>query len=307
MEVLRTSKNTTGIWIRERQREIMINEPALVVTIRALTGLACKLDEADLRKPWVWGSYDEEGRRFVFFRALEEFRSLAVRLAQARAAAGHPPSQAQRILAQYHTAYRDFEAAITGLDEEAFTQAPAEGEWPVRSAMAHMLGADMGFYVVVRYTLERIRSVGGLPERFTEAVWDAYLDINEARYDELLTRPAGSLLEYHENLHQRILIEFSQIIDNEIDQEAYYWENQPYPLRFRLGRFESHLRQHTIQIDKTLAALGRLPGEPLRLLRMVYAALAEAEGALLGAEDTGGLVSETAAKISGWIREVDLG
>lgn len=284
-----------------------MNEPALVDTIRALTGLARKLDEADLGKPWVWGSYDEEGRRFVFFRALEEFRSLAVRLAQARTAAGHPPSQAQRFLAQYHIAYRDFEAAIAGLDEAAFSQAPAEGEWSVQRAMAHMLGADMGFYVVVRYTLERIRSVAGLPERFTEAVWEAYLDMNEARYDELLSRPASSLLEYHENLHLRILAEFSQIMDDEIDQEAYYWENQPYPLRFRLGRFESHLRQHTIQIDKTLAALGRLPGEPLRLLRMVYAALAEAEGAMLGAEDTAGLVSETAAKISGWIREVDLG
>ena len=58
-------------------------------------------------------------------------------------------------------------------------------------------------------------------------------------------------------------------------------------LRFRLHRFESHLRQHTIQIDKALVALGLASGEARRLVRMVYAGLAEVQGLLIGAEDTG--------------------
>ena len=283
-----------------------MSDTALIDTVQPLAEMACKMDEAALEKPWSWGSYDE-GVRFVFFRALEELRSLAVRLAQARAAAGQDPSQAQRILTQYHTAYRDYEAAITCLDEAGFTQPPAEGEWPVQRAMAHILGSEIGFYIQVRYALEleRTRSGGGRPERFDDVVLETYLDMNEAGYEELMNRPAGDLLSYHAALHQRILTEFSSIGEAEIDLPVFYWEKEPYPLRFRLGRFESHLRQHTIQIDKTVAALRRLPGEPLRLVRMVYAALAEAEGARLGAQDLGAeLVAETAGKLSAWVHEI---
>jgi hypothetical protein len=286
-----------------------MSNTGLTDSIQVLKDLACKMNEAALEKPWVWGSYDEEGVRFVFFRTLEELRSLAVRLAQARADAERPPSQAQRILAQYHTAYRDYEAAITGLEDAVLTQPPAEGEWPVQRAMAHILGADMGFYVLVRYALERHRTADGRPERFNDAVYETYFanffGLNEVSYDELMEQKAGNLLNYHADLHQRILAEFNAITDPELELKASYWEKEPYPMRYRLGRFESHLRQHIIQIDKTLAALGRLPGEPLRLLRMVYAALAEAEGARLGAEEFGDdLVAETSGRLSGWINEV---
>ena len=281
-----------------------MSNTVLIDSIQVLIDRACKIDEAALEKPWVWGSYDEEGTRFIFFRALEEFRSLAVRLAQDRAVFGRTPTQAQRILAQYHVAYRDYEAAIIGLDDEVLTTPPAEGEWPVQRAMAHILGADMGFYVLVRYALERHRSGDGRPARFTDEVYDTYLNIDEAGYDELMSRPAGDLLAYHEGIHQRALGEFDQVSDGELDLDASYWEKEAYSLRFRLGRFESHLRQHTIQIDKTLAALGHLPGEPLRLLRMVYAALAEAEGARLGAEDLStGLITEITGRLSAWIIE----
>jgi hypothetical protein len=49
------------------------------------------------------------------------------------------------------------------------------------------------------------------------------------------------------------------------------------PLRFRLHRFEEHLRQHTIQIDKTLVGIGKPPTEAHRLVRNVYNALADVE------------------------------
>lgn len=282
-----------------------MSDTVLMDSIRVLIDRACQMNEAALEKPWVWGSYDEEGTRFIFFRALEEFRSLAVRLAQIRAAAGRNPSQAQRILAQYHAAFRDYQAAVLGLDDAILTQPPAEGEWPVQRAMSHNLGADMGFYVMVRYALERHRTGDGRPKRFTDEVYGTYLGIDEAGYEELINRPASGLLAYHEGLHQRILADFNLVADSELDLDASYWEKEDHSLRFRLGRFESHLRQHTIQIDKTLAALGRLPGEPLRLVRMVYSALAEAEGTRLGAEDLGAdLIGETTRKLNGWIGEV---
>ena len=147
--------------------------------------------------------------------------------------------------------------------------------------------------------------VAGCPSGLTTPSTMPILTWMKPALTELMDRPAGELLAYHTDLHRRILAEFCLIRETEIDLPSFYWEDEPYPLRFRLGRFESHLRQHTIQIDKTLTALGRLPGEPLRLVRMVYAALAEAEGARLGAESLGAeLVTDTAAKIAGWVREI---
>jgi hypothetical protein len=55
---------------------------------------------------------------------------------------------------------------------------------------------------------------------------------------------------------------------------------------FRLGRYGSHIREHTIQIDKTLDLLGRRPSEVERLVRLIletYGQL-EAEFAGRGAE-----------------------
>ena len=50
-------------------------------------------------------------------------------------------------------------------------------------------------------------------------------------------------------------------------------------------QLDSHLRQHTVQVDKTLQAIGHQVSESRRLLRLVYAALAAVEGTAIGAWD----------------------
>ena len=75
-----------------------------------------------------------------------------------------------------------------------------------------------------------------------------------------------------------------------------YWEGYDMSLRFRLHRFDSHLRQHTVQIEKTLEGIGRPPTEAKRLLRLIYAALAEAEGATIGAWDAEAALWQEAAE-----------
>jgi hypothetical protein len=270
-----------------------------------LADLAVRLDPAGLERPWKWASYDSEGVRFAFFRMMEELRALAVRTVQLRLQTGQPPSQAQRILAQYHGAWRELQAVLLGLDETTFDQPPAEGEWPVQRTLAHMLGADLGFYVLVSYARERHRSADGRAVRFGDETYERLLGLDEAGYVALMARPAGGLLEYHAAFHQRILSELGSLSDPELELDAYYWEEEAYPLRFRLHRFESHLRQHTVQIEKTLAAIGRPPNEPLRLMRLVFMALAEAEGAALGAEDLcAPLAAQTAQLIDTWVAQI---
>jgi hypothetical protein len=92
---------------------------------------------------------------------------------------------------------------------------------------------------------------------------------------------------YHVAFHERIVREFAGISEEELALPSIYWEDYELSLRFRLHRFDSHLRQHTVQIDKTRESIGRTPNEAQRLLRLIYAALAQAEGATIGAWEIG--------------------
>jgi uncharacterized damage-inducible protein DinB len=268
---------------------------SLNYAVEALASLTHSLADMDLDRAWAWGDYDSEGVRFAFFRVYEEMRTLAVKLAEARQASSRPPTAAQRILAHYHAAYRDLQAALLGVPFEEFDHPPAAGEWPLRQILAHIVGADAGFFAVVAHALSQIRSGIDEPTALTQAAYDAILGIDEATEEAILVGPVPSLQAFHAELHSRILTELAGIDDPEIEHASRYWETQPMGVRFRLHRFDSHMRQHTVQIDKALHDLGLGPTEARRLLRLIYAALAEAEGVLIGAADLAASLQEATA------------
>jgi hypothetical protein len=56
------------------------------------------------------------------------------------------------------------------------------------------------------------------------------------------------------------------------------WVHYDVDVRFRLHRFAAHLIEHTIQCEKTLAALDWRPTEGRRIARQLAALLGEIEG-----------------------------
>src|SRR5262249_3615098 len=56
------------------------------------------------------------------------------------------------------------------------------------------------------------------------------------------------------------------------------WVHWEIDVRFRLHRFASHLVEHTVQCEKTLAGLGWRQTEGRRIVRRLTAALGELEG-----------------------------
>jgi uncharacterized damage-inducible protein DinB len=203
-----------------------------------------------------------------------ELRDLAVRLATARAGR----TQASAILAQYHQAYRDLTGVLAAVREEDLDRAPAEGEWPIRDVASHMLGAEYGFLTVSRFGLERRRAgkTGEPPDAEIDAFRAPYAVDRDKATEELASATREQLRDAFANVHIRALRELGDITDAEIDTPVWFWDGAK-PLRFRLHRFEEHLRQHTIQLDKTLAGIGRGPTEAHRLVRNVYNALADVE------------------------------
>ena len=249
---------------------------------------------ADLERPWDWKGY-EEGVRFAFFRTCEQLCELAARLEVERAASSHPLTVVQRILGQYHTAYRDLQAVLLGVTDEQAAQAPgvapnsglpAEGEWPLRQVLAHIVQADRGFFTVISLGLDHIRKGIAEPFQITEEIWNNFWA--DAPFSDLSENGSLSqILAYYTTLHARILREFTALTEAELGLSIRYWESEPFSLEFRLGRFSSHLRQHTIQAEKTLAMLSLPPSETHRLLRNIYQALAAIENVTIGDESFG--------------------
>ena len=273
----------------------------LTQAVEDFTALVLPLSETDLERTWIWKDHDEEGIRFAFFVTLQELRDLAVALAALRP----KPTSAQHILRQHHAAYMDLQAALLGLSDEDAEHPPAEEEWSVKKTYAHILGTDINFSIVVRYALEGHRAGTWSRERYSDPDADRLARISDDEYITLIKSPLSGMVAYHRAFHREILEEFSTITDEELGLPSTFWEETRFPIRHRLHRYEAHLTQHTVQIDKTLVAIGQAPSESKRLLRRLFAALAEAEGMTIGAEhldDT--VILATASSISERTNEI---
>ena len=269
-----------------------MTDTALRDAVALLAAKTHSLSDADVSQEYAWGPH-AEGVRFALIGSYHELRDLAVRLAGARARYGHGRTQAQHLLAHYLAAYDDLQAVLLGVTPEEYDREPAPSEWPLRYVVAHIVGAQRHFFTLVHYGVRRQRSGGTLPPELpADEVEDVLGPLDDLR-DIMHNHGLRELLAYYGVLHRRTLEDFVTISDAELDGISRWWEEIDYDLHHRLHRFDAHLRQHTIQAEKTLAAIGKPPTEATRLLRLVYNALAEVEGWQLGAPDL--LTAETQA------------
>ena len=243
--------------------------PTVTEAVEALVRATVDLSDADLGRQWAWREYDDEGLRFALLMAQHELRDLAVRLAAMRR---EPPNQPQRILGQYHAAYRDLTGALAGLRDEDLDHVPAPGEWPVREVLDHMLGADLGFLGVIQYARSPDRPADPTAAEERWGSWKAEHGYRALPLEGGLAEVRDALFE----VHRRVLRELGDLTDADVERNAMFWDGGK-PIRFRLHRFEAHYVQHTIQIDKTLEAIGRGPTEARRLIRVLYRDLAPVE------------------------------
>lgn len=260
------------------------------------------LPDEELERAWTWKDHDTEGIRFAFFVTLQKLRQLTVTLSTLQP----KPTPVQNILSQYHAAYMDLQAAVLGLSDRDAERIPAEGEWHIRKVYAHVLGADFGFTATIRYALELHRAKKWTKGSIPESEYPRLYAITEEDYDKLMEGPLSGMLTYHRDFHNRIIQEFSGIQDAELDLPATMWEETQFPIRHRLHRYEAHIAQHTVQIDKALIAIGQAPNESKRLLRKIYAALAEVESTMIGTEKMdNAAILETASSINKRTEEIE--
>ena len=259
--------------------------PALVAfidTIETFDRRLRAIDDRSLQAVWAWEAYDEEGVRFGILRTTEEVADAAVEIAARRAEVGTVPSRAARILGRYVVAWRELWSVADRADA-ALDTPPLEGEWPLRMILDHLIEADLGFLVTICNGLDQRRAGVHPAKRVgSDEAWLALAEIEEGPWRAAFAGSLDDIRAFHRSARDRIIERLIGMTDAELDETSPFWDGER-SNRFRLGRFESHLRQHTIQAEKAVQAVIGPPREVERLLRLLARATGDLEAAALGA------------------------
>ena len=76
------------------------------------------------------------------------------------------------------------------------------------------------------------------------------------------------------------------------------WAGTQVDIAFRLARWGSHMYEHTVQLDKTLAWLGHEPNEVQRIVRDLHTAWGRLESRIWPAESTTPAVDEVLDRLA---------
>lgn len=259
--------------------------------VHQLAQVTQSFSEADLDRDWTW-LYHDEGVRFALIGTYHELRTLAVTLSHIWQTQPRPP--AQHALAQFHAAFRELEAILLSANTTLLDTRPALEEWPLRIILGHMLFVNRAFFTQIHYALHRDPSD---PRDALPAYSEQLLGSDGDMESLLDNADLAGIMAAFTALHNRILDDLAGLTPAQLAVNTWWWEEADIPVAFRLHRFDAHLRQHTIQAEKTLAQLGYPPSEAHQWLRLVYQALAEVEGWQIGAPHVGVTECQTAASL----------
>jgi hypothetical protein len=225
----------------------------------AVQGFAA-LDHEALSRPWAWrdGTIDV---RYALYRTLEEAQEASTRVA----AEARPESR--RILALADRAFGDLRGLLAGLPAGRLDVAPRPGEWSIRQTLHHLLVVERRYAVQTLYAVERAESE---PVRIPEERLPTPGELDDrGNVAALLARLGEARAETGRRL--------GDLAPAALERPT-VWVKVAVDVRFRLHRFASHLVEHAVQCEKTLAALGWGQTEGRRIVRHVTAALGELEG-----------------------------
>jgi len=253
----------------------------LTQSVEQLAAATAHLSDAELASgAYAWGDYSAV--RMALLGTAQDLDTLAASLLVQRAAAGNPPTQSQLLLAHHREAYRELRSLLVGIDSTELTRAPAQGEWPVVEALRHIDQTERSFFISILVGLDAQAkgTVAAMPPREQRA--EILAEADPVAGED--SSPAQRLAAYA-RLHLLVEAKLTGLSDAQLEARSPFWEPEQPSVAFRIGRFTAHLREHTVQAEKTLLALGHIPGEARLHIRSLYRALARVEGALMGAAE----------------------
>jgi uncharacterized damage-inducible protein DinB len=250
----------------------------LIVSLRAAReqtlATFADLDPARLSEPRSWRGV-QATLQFLLGWLAEGDDTRLTWLLETRARLGAAPNVAQTALLTAGAARGRLHGALVGVPVALFDQPPAPDEWSVQRTLGHIVAIDTRYRLAVEHALTRARTGGSGPMRPDEATLPPREGEAEARgtRQEMLTRLAAA----RDGVDRVIAATPNALLD-----APTIWLALEVDLRFRIHRFAAHDREHTIQLRKTLTALGVAQNEPQLLLADAEQARGALEAALRG-------------------------
>ena len=221
---------------------------------------AAALDETALARPFMYRDKAMD-IRYALFRTLEDAQEAHVRVAV------EPHPESRRILSLAQRAFGDLRGLLIGVPADLLDRTPREGEWPLRDTLRHILIVERRYALQTKYAIDR-RDADPMRISDDRLPTPAQIDVTGGAR-EILARIGDARAESDRwlgDLAPAAMTRPTQWVHYEID------------VRFRLHRFAAHLVEHTVQCEKTLAALGWQPTEGRRIARRLAALVGEIEG-----------------------------
>ena len=271
--------------------------------VRALEGGMLAIPEPALGREWPWIGGGEEEVRYAFYRVLELFERAEIDATRALKAAGRDGGLAAALIAPADAARWDLHGLLAPLSAAELDGDPGGGEWSIRRTLGHVVNGQRAYGWATAVWQAREVPAGD-PSLAEPPTFPIYVGLPDEEGPEM----AGSLRDVRARLDAILDLSAERLAGLPEERLAFgtRWSGFAVSIAFRLGRWSSHIREHAIQVEKTLAMLDRPPTEPERLVRLVLAAYGRAEAVVFGqpgAEAAAGIVRAAATEARGIVAD----
>jgi hypothetical protein len=257
--------------------------PAIIADVLAIP-------ESALERDWAWIGGGEGDVRYGIYRLHELFERAEIEASRQVRTSGRDGGIAAAVIGPATAARWDLHGVLAPLTDVELDADPGGGEWTIRLTLGHTVNSQRAYGWSTAWWQGRGFALDDpdLPPRVSEELF-------EALPDEETAEAAGSLDDIRARLDEILDLSAERLAGTPDDRLGYgaRWSGFAVPVSFRLGRWSSHIREHTIQVEKTLVMLGRVPTEPERLARLTLAAYGRAEAVVFGqpdADSAGGII-----------------
>jgi hypothetical protein len=237
------------------------------------------ITDADMEKPWAWKGDSEIEFRYAFYRIFEDFERAGIDAEATIRANNLQRGRAADLIAPSTAARWDLQGILVQLPDATWDADPGGGEWTLRQTIGHIIGGQRGYAAATAWWQAQALPVDSNLPTARPNVYEALPSDEEEE--------AGTPAELRARLDEVLDRSTERLAGLPPDRLAFgtRWVGFALDIGFRLGRWSSHIREHTIQVEKTLVMIGHTPTEVDRLIRLVLAEWGQAEAVVYGSAD----------------------
>jgi hypothetical protein len=244
--------------------------PDSILRARAALGSAAadylSIPDSSLQRTWLFRGHDtEDGVRYGIYRGAETVDAASAELEAALAGGARTPAAIR--CAPATIARWALQGRLAALDDAVLDRVPKDGEWTARQTLAHTIAGQRGYGWFTRWWLSQPPGADRLSRAPDEVVAQSERELPSEEAEG-----RGSVADVRARMDAALdewALRLAGLDEAALSAPA-AWSGVPVDIDFRLGRWASHIREHTVQLDKTLDWLGYQPSEVARIVRDLY-------------------------------------